>query len=251
MTIFKKRTKSHLKTKMFFDEPVDIARYDQVKYPQLDKLTDRMLSVFWRPEEIDISKDAIDFKNLSEQEQHIFTSNLKRQILLDSVQGRAPVLAFLSIASIPELEPLLLWWSAFETLHSRSYSHIIRNVYPDPGKIFDTILDIPEILDCGVDVSKYYEQLITRSHHFNKSVHKKELEMDALYLALLSVNALEGIRFYVSFACAFAFAENKKMSGNAQIIKLIQRDEGIHLAITTQILKILEQDESLHLFELV
>lgn len=228
---------------MFFDEPVDIARYDQVKYPQLDKLTDRMLSVFWRPEEVDLSKDKIDFQNLNEHEQHIFTSNLKRQILLDSVQGRAPVLAFLPIASLPELEPVLTWWSAFETLHSRSYSHIIRNIYANPSKVFDTILDIPQIMDCGINVTYYYDNLMSEIAKYEKATHHKTKHKEALYLALLSVNALEGIRFYVSFACAFAFAENKKMEGNAKIIRLIMRDEAIHLAITTQILKLLLEDD--------
>lgn len=217
---------------MFLDSPVDIARYDDVKYQQFEKLTDKQMGFFWRPEEIDILRDAKDFKDLSAAEQHIFTSNLKRQILLDSVQGRAPVLTFLPICSLPEVETWLLTWSFFETIHSRSYSHIIRNVYPNPSKVFDEVLTIKEIVDCAGDISKYYDLLL-----------EKPRDKKALWLCLNAVNALEGIRFYVSFACSWAFAELKKMEGNAKIIKLIARDENVHLAGTTHMLKLLVAED--------
>ena len=231
MPILKKNKKSHLKKKMFFDEGVDIARYDQVKYPVIEKITDKQLGFFWRPEEVDVSKDRADFHALSKHEQHIFTSNLKRQILLDSVQGRAPNLAFLPIVSLPELENWIETWSFFETIHSRSYTHIIRNVYPEPSVVFDNMLDVKEILECGNDIARYYDNLMDKPS-------KK-----ALWMCMMSANALEGVRFYVSFACSWAFAELKKMEGNAKIIKFICRDENTHLAGTTTILKLLKKDD--------
>ena len=229
--ILKKNKKSHLKKSMFFDEGVDIARYDQVKYPQIEKITEKQLGFFWRPEEVDVSKDKKDFHDLSKHEQHIFTSNLKRQILLDSVQGRAPNLAFLPICSLPELENWIETWSFFETIHSRSYTHIIRNVYPDPSFVFDKMLDIREIIECGNDIAAYYDELI------NKPSKK------SLWMCMMSANALEGIRFYVSFACSWAFAELKKMEGNAKIIKFIARDENTHLAGTTTLLKLMRRED--------
>ncbi len=231
LPILKKNKKSHLKKKMFFDEGVDIARYDQVKYPVIEKITDKQLGFFWRPEEVDVSKDRADFHALSKHEQHIFTSNLKRQILLDSVQGRAPNLAFLPIVSLPELENWIETWSFFETIHSRSYTHIIRNVYPEPSVVFDNMLDVKEILECGNDIARYYDNLMDKPS-------KK-----ALWMCMMSANALEGVRFYVSFACSWAFAELKKMEGNAKIIKFICRDENTHLAGTTTILKLLKKDD--------
>ena len=218
---------------MFFDDGVDIARYDQVKYPNIEKITDKQLGFFWRPEEVDVSKDKKDFHDLTPHEQHIFTSNLKRQILLDSVQGRAPNIAFLPIVSLPEVENWIETWSFFETIHSRSYTHIIRNIYPDPSFVFDNMLDVKQIIECGNDIAEYYDDLIqNNSGPTNKMQHKK-----SLYMCLLSANALEGIRFYVSFACSWAFAELKKMEGNAKIIKFIARDENTHLAATTTMIK--------------
>jgi len=230
VAILQKNKKSHLEKTMFFDEGVDVARFDQVKYPQIEKITDKQLGFFWRPEEVDVSKDKKDFHELTQHEQHIFTSNLKRQILLDSVQGRAPNLAFLPIASLPEIENWIETWSFFETIHSRSYTHIIRNVYPDPAVVFDSMLDIKEILDCGKDIAKYYDALIAKPNKKN------------LWMCMQSANALEGVRFYVSFACSWAFAELKKMEGNAKIIKFIARDENTHLASTTTMLKLLRQE---------
>ena len=231
--ILKKNKKSHLNKKMFLDEEVDIQRFDILKYPALDKITEKQLGFFWRPEEVDVSKDKKDFDNLTEHEQHIFTSNLKRQILLDSVQGRAPNLAFLPIASLPEIENWVETWSFFETIHSRSYTHIIRNVYPDPSTVFDGMLDVKEILECGNDIARYYDDLID----CNNSATNVKQHKQSLWMCMLSANALEGIRFYVSFACSWAFAELKKMEGNAKIIKFIARDENVHLAGTTTIIK--------------
>lgn len=249
MSVFNiNNTKSHLDRTCFFDEPVEVARYDKVRYPIFEKLTDKQWSFFWRPEEIDLSRDGKDFKSLSDHEKHIFTSNLKRQILLDSVQGRAPSLAFLPIVSLPELETWVQTWAFFETIHSKSYTHIIRNVYTDPSTVFDGMLEIQEIVDCAKDISKYYDQLIDFNNQSACNVltefgrtyaHKR-----ALWLCLNAVNALEGVRFYVSFACSWNFAEQKKMEGNAKIIKFIARDENVHLASTQQLLKILPKEDA-------
>ena len=240
MPILKKSKQSHLTKSMFLDESVDVQRFDQVKYPAIEKITEKQLGFFWRPEEVDISKDKKDFEGLTDHEKHIFTSNLKRPILLDSVQGRAPNLAFLPIASLPEIENWIETWSFFETIHSRSYTHIIRNVYPDPSAVFDGMLDVKEILECGNDIAQYYDELID----CNNSPTVKYNHKKALWMCMLSANALEGIRFYVSFACSWAFAELKKMEGNAKIIKFIARDENTHLAGTTTIIKnLLKEDK--------
>jgi len=239
---------NHMEAKMFLDKEggVCMQRYDTIKYRQFDKLTDKQLGFFWRPEEVDITKDSKDFKDLEEHEKHIFTSNLKRQILLDSVQGRSPNLAFLPIVTLPELETWIETWAFSETIHSRSYTHIIRNVYPDPSKVFDEMLNIPEITDCADSITHYYDDLIAMNHARDKGLasyseykHKK-----ALWLCIMSVNILEGVRFYVSFACSWAFAEVKKMEGNAKIIKLIARDENVHLASTQHMLKLLPKEDS-------
>lgn len=233
--------KDSTKVKAFFDDPPTIARYDKQKYPFLEKLTEKQLGFFWRPEEIDVFRDAKDFKGLTPHEQHIFTSNLKRQILLDSVQGRAPTVAFGPICSLPELENWILTWAFSESIHSRSYTHIIRNVYPNPSIIFDGMMDLQEIVDCASDISENYDELIEANNKdtaFGGYGHKK-----LLWKTLMSVNILEGVRFYVSFACSWAFAEVKKMEGNAKIIKLIARDENLHLAGTQQLLKVLPSDD--------
>lgn len=232
-----------------------IQRYDTLKYKQFDQLTDKQLGFFWRPEEVDIYQDAKDFKALTEHEQHIFTSNLKRQILLDSVQGRAPAESFGSIVSLPELENWIITWTFSETIHSRSYTHIIRNIYSNPSKIFDEMMDIQEIVDCADSISGYYDDLIEKAGYYNLLgegrhavngdivvVDKYEMKK-LLYLTLMSVNILEGVRFYVSFACSWAFAELKKMEGNAKIIKLIARDENLHLASTQMMLKLLRKED--------
>lgn len=241
MSVFNtKRKKHHTESRMFLDGGVNVQRYDTLKYRTFDKLTDKQLGFFWRPEEVDIARDSKDFKDLTAHEQHIFTSNLKRQILLDSVQGRSPNLAFLPIVSLPELETWIETWAFSETIHSRSYTHIIRNVYSDPSKVFDEMLGVKEIVECADNISHYYDNLIAYqdSEEHGSYEHKK-----ALYLAIMAVNILEGVRFYVSFACSWAFAEVKKMEGNAKIIKLIARDENIHMASTQQMLKLLPTDD--------
>ena len=265
MSVFNTKKVDHTKSLAFLDKSGGngIQRYDHLKYHQFEKLTDKQLGFFWRPEEVDILRDAKDFKELTDHEKHIFTSNLKRQILLDSVQGRSPNLALLPIATLPELETFIETWAFNETIHSRSYTHIIRNVYSNPSEVFDTMLDSKEIVACSTDISKYYDDLIETSGYYNmfgEGTHRvvtthrgkevvKEIDVNLydlkkkLWLAITSINALEGLRFYVSFACSWAFAELKKMEGNAKIIKLICRDENIHLGATQTLLKLLPQDD--------
>src|SRR6056300_277026 len=261
MTVLNKTTTNHTTAKMFFDEPLGMQRFDTLKYRAFDKLTDKQLGFFWRPEEVDILRDASDFKNLTDHEQHIFTSNLKRQIVLDSVQGRAPAESFGSIVSLPELENWIITWTFSETIHSRSYTHIIRNVYANPSKVFDEMLDIQEIVDCAKDISEYYDASIRANSLYNlfgEGEHKvtygktgmtETIDVNMydlkkkLWLALNSINVLEGVRFYVSFACSWAFAELKKMEGNAKIIKFIARDENTHLAASQTIIKSLPKDD--------
>jgi ribonucleoside-diphosphate reductase beta chain len=248
----------HLKVRAFFDSTPTIARFDKQKYPFLEKLTRQQMGFFWMPEEVDLVRDSKDFRDLSKHEQHIFTSNLKRQILLDSVQGRAPTAAFGPICSLPELENWIVAWTFSESVHSRSYTHIIRNVYNDPSKVLDEILDLQEIVDCAKDISKNYDDLIAYNNVITQNSYGEQFRWPgelwdrplsalehkrALWMALMSVNILEGIRFYVSFACSWAFAELKKMEGNAKIIKLIARDENLHLAGTQQLLKALPNDD--------
>ena len=258
MSVFDVKNRvDHTKVTAFLDPSggPTIQRYDSLKYKQFDGLTDKQLGFFWRPEEVDIYQDAKDFKSLTEHERHIFTSNLKRQILLDSVQGRAPAESFGSIVSLPELENWIITWTFSETIHSRSYTHIIRNVFSNPSKVFDELMDIGEIVDCADSISEYYDDLIETAGYYNllgygtHTVNGKEIVVDEyelkkkLWLALMSVNILEGVRFYVSFACSWAFAELKKMEGNAKIIKLIARDENLHLASTQALLKVLKKDD--------
>lgn len=227
---------------MFFGQPVNVARYDQQRYPIFEKLIEKQLSFFWRPEEIDVSRDRMDFGNLSDSEQHIFLSNLKYQTLLDSIQGRSPNVVLLPIVSIPELETWIETWSFFETIHSRSYTHIIRNILNDPSEVFDDIVINKEILKRAEDIAVYYDDLYSACQAYAvkgaaSGFALRDLKKK-LYLCMVAVNALEGIRFYVSFACSFAFAERKLMEGNAKIIKLIARDEAVHLTSTQHIINI-------------
>ena len=263
-TTFSKNKNDQLKEPMFFGQNVNVARYDQQKYAIFERLIEKQLSFFWRPEEVDVSQDRIDYAGLPDHEKHIFISNLKYQTLLDSVQGRSPNVAFLPIVSIPELETWVESWSFSETIHSRSYTHIIRNIVNDPSIVFDDIVENPEIQKRARDVSKYYDILILESQLYQLhgdgiwyKENKKTGEIDIskekkdgwkqvtmrglkrhLYLALVSVNVLEAIRFYVSFACSFAFAERKLMEGNAKIIKFIARDELLHLSGTQHIINL-------------
>lgn len=233
-----------LNEKMFLGEGKNIQRYDIQKYPFYEKLSQRMLSFFWRPEEISLIKDINDFNTLSEQEKFIFTENLKYQVLLDSVQGRSPFITFGQVVTLPEVEEAIIIWDFFETIHSMSYSYIIKNVYAEPNKIFDDIMSNEMIMERAGSVTNqynnFYHYLIQYQAQQLGTTLKNEIDEDTLkkklYMALVSVNILEGVRFYVSFACSFAFAENKKMEGNAKIIKFIARDENEHLAITQRMI---------------
>jgi ribonucleoside-diphosphate reductase beta chain len=249
MTVF---NSNHVDTKrqpMFFGQPLGVQRYDSYKYPVFEKLTQQQLGYFWRPEEVSLQKDRADYQTLLPAQKHIFTSNLKYQIMLDSVQGRGPGLAFLPYCSLPELEACMTIWETMEMIHSRSYTYIIKNVYSDVTEVFDTILDDEKILQRATSVTQAYDELIESAqqwgggklwslgeHHPTAQVELKELKRK-LYRAVMNVNILEGIRFYVSFACSFAFGELKLMEGSAKIIGLIARDESQHLVITQNIIK--------------
>tara|TARA_Y100000592_G_scaffold37060_1_gene58683 strand:+ start:3641 stop:4738 length:1098 start_codon:yes stop_codon:yes gene_type:complete len=233
-----------LKQPMFFGEEPNTQRFDQQKYPIFEKLNQQQLGFFWRPEEVSLQKDRNDFQQLSDEQKHIFTSNLKYQTLLDSVQGRGPCLAFLPFCSLPELESMLVAWDFSETIHSRSYTYIMKNVYPDPTAVLDTIIETPEIMDRARTVTEAYDKFITYAHkyHLDGTGSEKELKR-LLYLTLVNVNILEGIRFYVSFACSFAFGELKLMEGSAKIISLIARDENLHLAVSQNIINNYKRSE--------
>src|SRR6056300_2080186 len=237
-TIFNQNRVDFTKQPMFFGEDQNTQRFDVFKYPVFDKLTQTQLGYFWRPEEVSLQKDRADFQNFRPEQKHIFTSNLKYQTLLDSVQGRGPVIAFLPDVSLPELESCIVTWDFFETIHSRSYTHIIKNIYPDPSEVFDTIVDDEQILKRATSVTKHYDDFIeyAKQWDINGKGSTKVLKKK-LFLAMVNVNLLEGLRFYVSFACTFAFGELKLMEGSAKILSLIARDESQHLAISTHILK--------------
>lgn len=250
-TTFNQKSFDTLKQPMFFGETVNVARYDIQKHKIFENLIEKQLSFFWRPEEVDLANDRKDFLDLPEHEQHIFLSNLKYQTLLDSVQGRSPNVAFLPIVSLPELETWIETWSFSETIHSRSYTHIMRNVVSDPAEVFDDITRNDFITRRAVSVTKYYDELIEKCSYYTQlgegthtvnghmiDINLRDLKR-VLYLTMVSVNVLEAIRFYVSFACSFAFAERAKMEGNAKIIKLIARDEALHLTGTQHILQIM------------
>ncbi|MFM1606095.1 MAG: class Ia ribonucleoside-diphosphate reductase subunit beta [Candidatus Pseudothioglobus sp.] len=250
-SIFNQTINNTLTEPMFFGDSVNVARFDQQKFEMFEKLTEKQLSFFWRPEEIDVSKDKIDFAKLLPNEKHIFISNLQYQILLDSVQGRSPNIAFLPIVSLPELENWIETWAFSETIHSRSYTHIIRAIVNEPGVVFDQIMKTDEIIERATSVSKYYDKLIKHSQAFllhgegKHEINGEIIDINLyslkrlLYLTIISVNILEAIRFYVSFACSFAFAERKVMEGNAKIIKLIARDEALHLTGTQHMINLM------------
>ncbi len=223
---------------MFFGPDQNTQRYDVFKFPVFDKLNQTMLGYFWRPEEVSLQKDRSDYANFRPEQKHIFTANLKYQTLLDSVQGRGPCLAFLPHVSIPELEGCIVTWDFFETIHSRSYTHIMKNVYADPTEVLDTILDDEKIIERAISVTKNYDAFTEAA---DKHIHLKKGTMrdvkKKLFLAMMNVNILEGLRFYVSFACTFAFGELKLMEGSAKIISLIARDESQHLALSLHVLK--------------
>ena len=250
-TTFNRKEFDTFSQPMFFGEQVNVARYDLQKHKIFENLIEKQLSFFWRPEEVDLTSDRKDFLDLPEHEQHIFLSNLKYQTLLDSVQGRSPNVAFLPIVSLPELETWIETWSFSETIHSRSYTHIMRNVVPNPGEVFDDIIQNEHITKRAIAVTEHYDALIDDTAYYlqlgegTHQVNGKEITISLrdlkkkLYLTMVSVNVLEAIRFYVSFACSFAFAERAKMEGNAKIIKLIARDEALHLTGTQHTLQIM------------
>jgi ribonucleotide reductase beta subunit family protein with ferritin-like domain len=249
MTVFNTEQVNTKKQPMFFGKPLGIQRYDSYKYPIFDKLTTQQLGYFWRPEEISLQKDRGDYQTLRPEQKHIYTSNLKYQIMLDSVQGRGPGMAFLPYCSLPELEACMTVWEFMEMIHSRSYTYIIKNIYSDPSEVFDTIVTDERILERAKSVTESYDDFITAAQNYGSSNQwmyqleevpsAKETLNDVkrkLYRAVANVNILEGIRFYVSFACSFAFGELKLMEGSAKIISLIARDENQHLALTQNIM---------------
>jgi len=250
MTVFNKKAVDTTKQYMFFGAPLSVQRYDNYRFPTFDRLTQQQLGYFWRPEEVSLQKDRADYAQLTDQQRHIFTSNLKYQIMLDSVQGRAPGMAFIPYCSLPELEACMTVWQFMEMIHSRSYTYIIKNVYSDPSDVFDTILKDDNILSRAESVTKSYDDFINYAHEYDQSNSwkpdwkehpnsewtRRDLKR-YLYKAVANVNILEGIRFYVSFACSFAFGESKLMEGSAKILSLIARDESQHLVLTQQIMK--------------
>jgi len=250
MTVFNTTQLDSTKQQMFFGPPLGVQRYDKFRYPVFDKLTQQQLGYFWRPEEVSLQKDRADYQTLNEAQKHIFTSNLKYQILLDSVQGRGPGMAFMPYCSLPELEAAMNIWQTMEMIHSRSYTHIIKNVYADPSEVFDKILEDDRILSRARSVTKAYDDFIQAAQIYGTGNMWKEGWSDSptatwelndikrkLYRAVANVYILEGIRFYVSFACSFAFGELKLLEGSAKIIGLIARDESQHMTITQNILK--------------
>jgi len=250
MTVFNTEVVDTKKQPMFFGKPLGIQRYDSYKYPIFEKLTTQQLGYFWRPEEVSLQKDRGDYHTLRSEQKHIYTSNLKYQIMLDSVQGRGPGMAFIPYCSLPELEACMEVWGFMEMIHSRSYTYIIKNIYSDPTEVLDKIVTDKRILERASSVTSSYDDFINSAHqydtgmlwqlategHYAGTSERRELKRK-LYRAIANVNILEGIRFYVSFACSFAFGELKLMEGSAKIISLIARDENQHLAITQNILK--------------
>ena len=249
MTVFNKMPVDTMKQPMFFGAPLGVQRYDSYKYPIFDRLTTQQLGYFWRPEEVSLQKDRGDYQSLRPEQKHIFTSNLKYQVMLDSVQGRGPGMAFIPYCSLPELEAAMTVWEFMEMIHSRSYTYIIKNVYSNPSSVFDTILTDQRILERAESVTEAYNLFIKDAQQYGSSnawehaldgagsfkQERYELKRK-LFRAVANVNILEGIRFYVSFACSFAFGELKLMEGSAKIVSLIARDENQHLVITQQIL---------------
>ena len=249
MTVFNTDIVDNTKQKMFFGPPLGVQRYDKFKYPIFDKLTQTQLGYFWRPEEVSLQKDRADYQTLNDAQKHIFTSNLKYQILLDSVQGRGPGMAFGPFCSLPELEGCMNIWQTMEMIHSRSYTHIIKNVYSDPTEVFDHILDDEKILSRAQSVTEAYDVFLQAANEYGTGrMWEHQLEgvplaqnelyelKRKLYRAVANVYILEGVRFYVSFACSFAFGELKLLEGSAKIIGLIARDESQHMTVTQNII---------------
>jgi len=266
MTVFNTQEVDTKKQPMFFGKPLGVQRYDNFKYPQFENLTKQQLGYFWRPEEVSLQKDRGDYQTLRPEQKHIYTSNLKYQIMLDSVQGRAPGMAFLPYCSLPELEACMEVWSFMEMIHSRSYTYVIKNVYPDASEVFDTIIKDDRILSRAASVTESYDDFINEAQVWGQSSLWKDMDSSLntslpvlemkeikrkLYRAVANVNILEGIRFYVSFACSFAFGELKLMEGSAKIISLIARDENQHLAVTQNIINNWRKGDDADMAEIV
>jgi ribonucleoside-diphosphate reductase beta chain len=232
---------------MFLDPagPVTIQRFEEFKYPKIAKLEETARGFFWIPEEISLTKDAQDFKESSDAVKHIFTSNLLRQTALDSLQGRGPSQIFTPVISLPELEALMYNWTFFETnIHSRSYSHIIRNIYNVPKEVFNTIHDTQEIIDMASSVGQYYDKLhvINCKKELGHKIDEHE-HIKAIWLALNASYALEAFRFMVSFATSLAMVENKIFIGNGNVISLILQDELLHKDWTAYIInQVIKED---------
>ena len=248
ITVFNTNKVDIKKQPMFFGQPLGVQQYTSYKYPVFEKLTETQLGFFWRPEEISLQKDRSDYQTLRPEQKHIFTSNLKYQVMLDSVQGRGPGMAFMPYCSLPELESAMLVWETMEMIHSRSYTHIIKNLYSQPEEIFDTILDDERIMSRATAVTSGYDDFINSANQYSLGdwqlaqegagyarEERRELKRK-LFRAIMNVNILEGVRFYVSFACTFAFGELKLMEGSAKIVSLIARDENQHLVLTQNII---------------
>ncbi|WAX21598.1 ribonucleotide reductase of class Ia (aerobic), beta subunit [Stenotrophomonas phage RAS14] len=239
-TVFNTTPVTTLNQYMFFGEQPNAARYDVLVHPIFDKLTDKMQGFFWKPQEIDVTKDQKDYKLLSDAQKHIFSKTISYQIVLDTIQSRSPNIALLPFVSIPELEACIETWCFFEQIHNRTYSYILQNVYPNPSELFDSIVLDDNIIKRSEETIKYYNDFLNASIDYRangeKNISLRELKKK-LILCVASINALEGLSFYASFACSFAFAEIGLMEGNAKLISLIARDENLHLAITQNIMK--------------
>lgn len=241
MSVFNNDAGKHTKQPLFFGDQLGLQRYDEFAYPIFDKLTQKQLGYFWRPEEVALQKDRTDYQKLDEGQKFIFTKNISYQIYSDSVQGRGPALAFLPYVSVPELEACIITWDFFESIHSRSYTHILKNVYADPSEVFNKIVSNKQITERSSNVCFAYDQFMQAAGKSNDMTKVLPL----LYLAMMEVNILEGLRFYSSFAVTFAFGEMKLMEGSAKIIKFIARDEAQHYAITQHIFKIWNEDKEM------
>jgi ribonucleoside-diphosphate reductase beta chain len=231
---------------MFLDPAgrVTIQRYEEHAYPVIAKYVDTQKGFFWVPEEITLVKDKIDFKNANDAVKHIFTSNLLRQTALDSIQGRSPMECFTPVVSVPEMEALVLWWSAFEQIHSKSYSHIIRNIYNVPSEEFDKIHGTKEIVDMAARIGIYYDKLYDANCYAGiGEAPDDNYYIDAIWMALNASYALEAIRFMVSFATSLGMVENKIFIGNGNIISLILKDELLHTDWTAYIINRVVRDD--------
>lgn len=261
MSVFNREHVDIMNEPMFLGSDLGIARYDIQRHQVFEELIEKQLSFFWRPEEISLATDRIQYLNMGDVEKRFFTENLKYQTLLDSIQGRAPSAAFGPIVSDPTLDTWLQTWTFSETIHSRSYTHIMRNCFIDPASEFDQIIDNPAIMKRAESIGQYYDDVLVKIREYEdakesfsrSSENEFDLDaysdsisyvketkrnlMDSLYLCMHCVNALEAIRFYVSFACTFSFAERGLLEGNAKIMKFIARDEQLHLKGTQYIIR--------------